>query len=255
MTEPLSKLKPVALALIIFLSGCTPFRPSPNPVLDDKAGALARNIQSANSHIVTSKGTGWLRIRDGRHVEKTKIAWAAAFPNKLRLTFLLSGHPMATIIATGKKITILSHTGGKKPVTLNSGDPNLKSYVNVPVKLSEMIALLLGRFPVRPYHDAFFAPDDPTLSTVILAKSWQPVRQFLCFNKDGRLNEIRLVSGQEKPIYTLAVSGRSRFADTEIPCKINLAGEAHKQLFLHIKTFRANPEIKASVFRLTAKGS
>jgi len=160
-----SRLIYIAVLILIF-SGCAHRRPDTNPLLDKKAVFLANQARSFNQHIITSKGTGWIRIETKTKKDKFKIAWAAASPHKIRITFLLSGHPVETIIATGKKITFLSHTGEHAKYSYNSKDPNMEDYIHIPVKISEIISILLGRLPVKNFEDAWFSPSDTSLSVI-----------------------------------------------------------------------------------------
>lgn len=138
------------VAFILIISGCAQLSPNTNPLLDKKAFLQA---QSFNQHILASKGTGWLKLETQTKVDKFKIVWAAVFPNKIRITFLIFGHPIETIIATGEKITFFSHTGEHSKYSYYSKDPNMEDYIHVPVKMSEMILVLLGRFPVKLLHE------------------------------------------------------------------------------------------------------
>ncbi|HKL83348.1 MAG TPA: hypothetical protein VJ879_12610, partial [Desulfobacter sp.] len=72
---------------------------------DSHAEDIINHIQTFNAQISTSKGTGELMLTRGFRKEKYKIAWAAQAPNRLRMTLLISGHPVETIAATGQWVT------------------------------------------------------------------------------------------------------------------------------------------------------
>ena len=155
---------------LVFVSGCMPLRPQTDPAQDKKARRLASDILSLNSEIKASRGIGWVKLETGTRRDTFKIAWAAAFPNRLRITFLVSGHPFETIVATGKNVTFISHTNQHKPPTTLSSDPNLEKFIHLPVKLSGMVAILLGHIPLEKFDHAWFEPGDGSSSPLILTK-------------------------------------------------------------------------------------
>ena len=96
----------LAWILLALVSGCTPLRPQTDPGLDKKARGLANTVLSLNQEIESSKGTGWIEVKNDTRSAKFKIAWAASAPNRLRITFLAAGHPVETIVATGTHVTL-----------------------------------------------------------------------------------------------------------------------------------------------------
>jgi len=241
--------------VFLFLTGCNTLRPAPNALLDNKALRFANQAKSYNHHIVGSKGVGWIKIVDKSRIDKFKIAWAAVFPNKIRITFLLSGHPIETIIASGEKVTFLSHTGAHPLHTTHSKDPDLTSYIKVPVKLSEMILVLLGRFPIKPFDDVYFSPKDSSLSTLTLWQNWKGIVQHLSINEQGSLNGIKNTGPKEQLFYNMKIINFKTIDTQRIPARITLTDSQNRTLILKITSFNTNPAIKESVFRLTAKGS
>lgn len=236
---------------ILVLSGCALHRPDTNPLLDGKALFLANQARSFNQHIMASKGTGWIRLETKTQTDKFKIAWAAVSPNKIRITFLLSGHPVETIIATGEKVIFLSHTGKHSRYTSHSKDPNMKNYIHVPIKLSEMISILLGRLPVKRFDTAYFSPSDTSLSTLNLMHNWKGLTQSLFLNSTGRVEGLRTINSSGKILYEMTIT---EYRDTDfgsIPVKIEIKDTDDRKLTLVITDFQPNPPIKESVFRLT----
>ncbi|MCD4721256.1 MAG: hypothetical protein K8S13_15555 [Desulfobacula sp.] len=236
---------------ILILSGCAQFRPDTNPILDKKAFFLANQARSFNQHIVTSKGTGWIRLETKTKTDRFKIAWAAVSPNKIRITFLLSGHPVETIIATGKKITFISHTGEHSKYSYNSKDPNMEDYIHVPVKMSEMISILLGRLPVKNFDDAYFSPSDTSLSTITLRQNWKGLAQSLHVNSKKRIDSLKTTDLSEKLLYEMTITKYKNNDFGTIPVKIEIKDNDNRKLTLEITNFLPNPPIKESVFQLT----
>lgn len=150
--------------LLILVTGCSPLRPQTDPALDKRALVLANSVLSLNQDITASKGVGWVEINADTLTTRFKIAWAAMRPNRLRITFLVAGHPVETIVATGTRVTFISHTGEHPPHTTFSSDPDLKKYLDIPIKLSGLISILLGHIPLEKFDHAWFKPDDTDFS-------------------------------------------------------------------------------------------
>jgi outer membrane lipoprotein-sorting protein len=244
----------VLIFMITFIfSGCSSLRPETDPLLDKKAIALSNKIRFFNQNIIASKGTGWVRIETKKEIKKFRIAWASIFPNKIRITFLVSGHPLETIIATGKTITFFSHTGEHSKYTYNSTNPNMEDYINVPVKMSEMVSLLLGRFPIKDFDDAWFSPLDSSLSTITLKKNWDSLTH-LHFDNDEKLDTIQVKDSSGKLLYEMSIIKYKDYNFGTIPVKIQIKDKNSQKLTLEITSFTPNPKIKESVFHLTESG-
>jgi hypothetical protein len=239
---------------MLILSGCASIRPDINPLLDQKAAVLSHQAKSFNQHILTSKGTGWARLETKTRTDKYRIAWAAVFPNKIRITFLLSGLPVETIVTNGKKIIFVSHTRAHAKYSYTSKDPDMEDYIRVPVKLSEMISLLLGRLPVKDFDDAYFSASDSSLSTITLKQDWKGIKQTLHFNDREKVNALKSTNPAGKILYEIALIKYTAYAFGDIPTKIEIKDMANNRLIIDIERFMPNSPIKESVFRLTESG-
>lgn len=240
--------------LILVISGCSPLRPATDPLQDKQAFFLATRARAFNQDITASKGTGWARLETQTKTETFKIAWAAVFPDKIRITFLLSGLPVETIISTGETITFLSHTGKHSKQLYHSKDPDMMNYIKVRVKMSEIILVLLGRFPLQPFDDAYFSPLDSSLSTITLKqKERSMAAQYLHF--DGtRINGLKSMDNAGKMLYEMTILNYQTHDFGDIPATIEIKDPDNRKLMLELTGFQPNPPVKESVFRLTEPG-
>lgn len=241
------------LAVALLLGGCAIQRPETDPTLDLEAASIVQNIRRFNSDITSSKGSGWARVTTAGKSVKYRIAWAAVFPDKLRFTLLLSGVPVETVIANGQTISFISHTGEHKNYTFNSTDPDFKSYMDVPVKASQMICLLLARLPLMKFDDVYFSPEDPALSNVTLSKKWKSAFQVLTIDSKKMPVLIQNHDGTEL-ISTLRIKAYKDFDQRRIPAGLEFT-DSRSGIQVTVTRFVVNPEIKESVFRLTPNGS
>lgn len=241
--------------LILIMTGCGQMRPHTDPALDSKAFKIANQARSFNQYIVQSKGTGWISLETKTETNTFKLAWAAVFPNKIRVTFLLSGLAFETIIANKKSVTFFSHTGKHSKYTYQSDDLNMEDYVHVPIKMSELILVLLGRLPIRNFNDAYFSPKDSSLSTIILTHKNNGLTQTLHIGDKKQINELTSISSFGSLLYEITIKGYKNITSGNIPYKIVIKDKNFKKMTLYITKFLANPPIKNSVFQLTQPGS
>ncbi len=243
------------VCLLSILQGCASHRPETNPILDKQALHLSKQAESFNEHITACKGTAWATLETGTKHEKFKIAWAVVFPNKIRITFLISANPIETIIATGEKITFISHRGQHSRHSYKSKDPDMEKYIHVPIKMSEMILILLSRFPVKAFDDAYFAPWDPSLSTIVLKQKWRGTKQHLHYNDKKNIDSIWLEDYTGQLVYKTMIREYKKYGSDNIPAILEIKDNNNRKLTLEITNFIANPTIKESIFELTEDGS
>ncbi len=243
------------LVFLSFLfSGCAKLRPKTDPELDIAAKGIAAQAKSLNQQILTSKGVGWVTIKTADETTKYRMAWAVIFPNKIRLTFMLMGVPVETIIGTKKTITFFSHTGEHSKHVVEANDQTLESYIHVPVKMSEIIAILLGRLPIKHYDDAYFPLSDISRSIITLHQKRNGPTQQLFVDKDQKVNRIFSTDITGSPIYNYTINHSTSFDFGQIPSEIVIKDNKNQRLILTITRFVANPEVKETAFVLTEQG-
>ncbi len=235
----------------MILSGCMPLRPTTDPLMDQKAFSLSNEMRSFNRHITASRGKGWAKLETPGKTDRYRMAWAAVFPDKIRITFLLSGNPVETVISTGEKISFISHTGKHDLYISDSKDPDLKDYLEVPVKMSELISILLGRFPLMNFDDAYFSPLDSSPAVIITRQKEKGQTQHLNFNSDGKISRIQSMDSFGKPLYEIHVLEYKTHGSDDIPIKLQIKDRENRMLTLDISDFEPNPIIKDAVFQLT----
>jgi hypothetical protein len=241
--------------LLILVTGCSPLRPQTDPALDKRALILANSVLSLNQDITASKGIGWVEVHADTLTTRFKIAWAAMAPNRLRITFLVAGHPVETIVATGTRVTFISHTREHPPHTTFSSDPNLKKYLDIPIKLSGLISILLGQIPLEKFDHAWFKPDDTDFFSIILAQNWTSTVQHLHIDKVGQLQQLVLLDKANIPRYDITYLDYQAHGPSLIPATLSVRDATGRKIHLTLTRFIPNPPIKESVFRLTESGS
>ena len=252
----LSPEKALLFFLCIILSGCGMPRPETSPADDQRAMALVEKLDRQNSDILSSKGKGSLLIRSKGKRFRYKAAWAAQYPNRVRMTFLSSGIPVETVISDGKRVTFISHTGRHNTYIMADPDPDLKPVLEIPIRLSQVIRLLLGRPPLKPFNDAYFIPQpDSAAPQAVLRNSQTGQAQIVETGTDGRLKAIRQLNYSGKPVLSVLVLDYRQFEKKQIPALINVTATLEESMDLEIDYFIENPSLKEHLFQLTETGS
>lgn len=242
----------LCLIFVFFIAGCAAPRPQTDPVRDKKANNIVMSWLSKNSHVKTSKGLGWAKIETPKATNNYRIAWAAVYPDKLRITFMLMGMPAETIIATGEKVIFFSHTQEHATHHVYEKDPNLDSYIQVPVHLSEIIAVLSGRLPIKEFDDVYFSPfDDSDKTLVLFRKQKGPVQHITLAENSPQIKNIISTNSQGESVYQFNIHAQASYDFGSIPSKMRVTDNNNQTLTLTISRFIANPEVKESVFELT----
>ena len=246
-------LQASALLFFIFFWGCAAVTPRPDSSDAQRAKALITRAKEMNAAVATSKGTARLTLAEGHRKQRYKMAWAAQSPRRLRLTLLMSGHPIETIAASGDWVKFVSHTGRHKPHSAVSVDPDLEPYINIPVRLSEMISLLLGQVPVRPFDRAWTLPDQTRL--VMASKQFTSHIQEIRFDDQGRVTRYRLLDKDNALVYGIWYNDFKPFGEHVLPGALTIADRSGRTLDLTVSTLIPNAPVKESIFRLTGAGS
>lgn len=272
----------LVIASTIF-SGCAVLNFLKPEVQDLKAMHIVKELQNRNRTLKTSKGTGWITLAGNKKTQKFRMAWAASFPDKIRITLLSAGHPMETIAADGNKLTIVSHTGSHPPHTINSSNPSLKHIISIPVTIQDIITLLCGRIPLGEFDSAHFfslpkpadtniRPENPfkidttgtegqkgtahnlklqSCQMLILKKKWSGKTRKLFMDDAWNVFGLYIMDQDKTPCLSVLYDEYSQFNEFTIPSKININERSGFRMNLEITGYQANIPIKQSVFTLT----
>lgn len=241
------------LFLIITISGCAGLRPQTPPLLDAEAMQIATHAHQTNKDISTSKGIGWITLSSNDTATRFRLVWAAASPNRLRASFMMSGHPVETIVGTGTSLTFVSHTGQHDEYTIYSADPDLDSYINIDIKLSDIVSMLLGHLPIREFNDAYFDPTDKSLSTIYLGSDSDAPAQRLVLNHNREVAGISYTDYSGDSFLDIKILKHAPHGSKKVPSILEIRDRNKNIMYLEIIRFIPDAEVKGSAFRLTEK--
>lgn len=241
------------VVVLVWLSGCGIPKPQTDPSLDAAARRSAEAVSSLNRDIQTSKGTGRLRLETKEGGQTFQMAWAAKAPDRVRLTLTALASPVETIVADGKEVTFVSHTGRHRPHTTASGDPDLEPYTGVPLSLSDMVCLLLGQIPVQRYNDAWHVSED--VSLIQLHKRFTSRFQELILGPDQPLKALRMKDRHGGIRYEIRYHSFETIDNRQIPVDLTITDGKGQLARMTIMRFLPDAPVNTSVFQLTPMGS
>ncbi|MBF0467723.1 MAG: hypothetical protein HQK61_02375 [Desulfamplus sp.] len=226
-----------------------------NSTETNEALKVLQQIKSINKEIKTCKGSGWITIADTQQTTKFRMAWAASFPDKIRLTLLSAGHPVETILADGKTVTFISHTGKHNTKKVNSKNPSLKEVVSIPVKMQDILSIFAGRVPVGKFDIATIAQvTDSAQSTdtmLILKKRWNGESQNIVIGPQNKILGFSLIDEHRKLIHSVFNQQYKNFDSFSIPAKVKVRDNEGRAIDFEITSYQPNIQIRPDMFVLT----
>jgi outer membrane lipoprotein-sorting protein len=256
--HPVYKLFYYFLFLFIlssFISGCMSKRPKTDPAMDQKALAILADARSAGSRISAVHGKGWVQFETEKINDRYRIVWAAVYPDKIRLTLLLYASPVETIIFKEEQLRFLSHTGAHKLHTRKSKNPNLEVYIGIPIRMAELISILLGRLPITGGDDIYFSPDDSSddssLSNIVIRDESNARAMHISLNPEKKISRIQFRHSAGQLYYEVLIQKYKSFPFGDIPVQIEVRDVKKRKLFIDITDFEPQTTIKDQVFQLT----
>lgn len=254
MNRPANAFLLISLTLIwVFISGCATKSGTPEATFE--ALKQTRDILSFNSNIRTTKGRARIAVFTSDKNDAYQIAWAAAFPDRLRITFLLSGTPIETLATDGSRISIISHTGQHAPYHFSDENPDMDRFVHVPVLLSEVIRILSGRSPIQDIEKAALVSTSSQGKTYSVKLSDRQGDALLELDRGGRMISLKKKDLLGDMVYHLKILKTRRFDASEVPALIEITDRYKRKLKLDITFLNINPLLKDAIFKLTPEGS
>ncbi len=243
------------LLWVCLVSGCA-LLPGRQPERETKAEQSAQHVRQMNRDLLTSRGTGNLSLtRDGK-TETHRVAWVAQWPCCLRMTLLSSGIPVETIAADGKSLTFVSHVGKHAPHTMNQPNPSLQAILSLPVKLSDIIALLTGKVPLKAGGEVSLHTGEESTFHLIFKNWWGKPFQKIVLNGAHQVTQYWRLSSKGSPEIKLSFHQFSQFEGYPIAQQTVFTDSHDRRLTFQITSFTPNIPIKNKrrLFHLTESG-
>jgi len=241
----------VLFVFFLTLAGCSTLFQTARPVSPEIQNVLGE-IQSANASLYSSKGIGMLEVWANGNHDKYRMAWIGEMPRNMRISLLdISGRPFMTLSHDGENLYGVSHFKDEFHKVRDS-NPTLNRLSDLPIHFQDILTLLMGRIPLKPFRSAELSPPDSQGGrTLTFTDGWGNVTQKLFLNPANEpvhSYEIHDDSGQ----YLYRVDrDHFRLQDNfSVPFTIAAMG-TRSGFRLTIDQYWANATIKPGTFILT----
>lgn len=246
----------VAIFFLMIVSGCSLTNPSYiHSAETNEALTVLQQIEKINKDIKTCKGSGWITISKQEESKKFRMAWAASFPGMIRLTLLSAGHPVETVIADGKSVIFVSHTGKHKTKKINSSNPSLKDIVSIPVTIHDILSIFAGQVPINKFDTANIAQltysGKLTDTMLILKKRWNGQTQHIVLTPENKVVSFSLINENRELIHSVFNNQFRTFDNFSIPVKVSVMDNENRKIDFEITSYQPNIPIKPDMFILT----
>lgn len=242
------------LLAFLTLNGCAGFFVKPPPLSFEAAQALALLEKQKHSRLESFKGLGRVVLQAGAARRTISLAWLVQLPNKMRFEVLTpTGHSLLTVAADGRYIYFLPHAAFGRLQKHRAKNINLERIIGVPVKKDDLLALLAGSFPVRPYDSVQLSGDHRNGYVLDLKKRWRGVVERIYF--DGTIEtpyKVELLGGWNDEILCSATIRDWQQTDGfKVPREIILEDGDDLAVKVVIRRYWVETDIAAEQFVLT----
>lgn len=242
----------MAVALIVaaaLLSGCGLFsRPETDPAAQS---ALVR-LQNHNAGLTRFKSIGRLTLQEqGKTIQSYRVAAAGKLPGKLRIDLLAPvGGSAASLASDSHSLFVMRHAKREFhqwPV----GNGSLDRFANLPLRISDLLALMTGRIPLEKDRFPLLDADhDGRPAGFRLTDRRGRMRQKITLDEAGRpVSAVWWAAGGQESM-TVAFNGMHLVEGFALPRRIDLRGADEQLLVITLDRYMANPVVADALFVL-----
>lgn len=245
MQRPLLLL--ISIVIMPLFSACALFTPEPRFTADSAKEQLM-HINRLNDGVSTFKGTGSVVITEKGRSQRFRIAWVGASPDLLRMEILTSATPLESLAYDGTYLQLISHVDNHSPFTKKMKNPSLESATDIPMTLTEIHALLSGKFAVGPFKTARMLTQDEGPSTLVLRPD-RNRKKTITLDKELLPSRVMITEGNEL-VYDLRLARKTTPAGFNQYGAIDLTSGSGNTIAIRIERMVVNPPIEDGTFTL-----
>jgi len=243
---------------VIFLAGCGSISRQPEDSLESAAMADARVVLSIlrnqNRMLKNFKGIGKIKVRQDQKTRiDERIAWVASETAKLNIAVLVSGHPAIKMASDGEWFYYYETREGKPFYKkFSASDANLKQITAIPIKISDIIALLAGRVPLREHHTAVLERSASGKSYVLVLKRrwWGVTEKIFLDETKSKVHQTEFYNRSGSLIYLARFDEMQSIDGYRVPALLSISNGDGIDLELVVNRYWADVDVSASMFVL-----
>lgn len=235
------------LSASFLFPGCaTTVKEKPSPS-DPRTLAVLKQIEEQNAGIKTFNGQGAINITEPSKISSYRLAWAGAFPDRIRLIILFSGKPVETVVSDGEHLYLKSHTGAHSTITRNKKNPSLEPYISLPLTTNQITCYLSGRIPIPEYQKVHLDKrDDNKGSVLTFYKNEKTVIQRIFLDQNNQILSYEITLN-EKTSYQVNLEKSGNGDGFLFPTTITVV-QGDRLYLIRVERTTPNPELAPETF-------
>ncbi|MGD9302525.1 MAG: DUF4292 domain-containing protein [Desulfobacterales bacterium] len=247
---------------VLLIAGCGSLGASVSRQPEDSLEAAARAeaqmvisiLNSQNHGLKNFKGLGKITVRQNQATRvDERIAWIASETAKLNIAVLVGGHPAIKMASDGKWFYYYEAREGRpfyKKVP--ASDANLKRVITIPIKTSDIIALLAGRVPLREHHSAILESAASGQGYVLVLKRrwWGVTEKIYLDETKSRVHQTEFYNRSGSLVYLARFDEMQTVKGYRVPALVSITDGDGIELKLVIYRYWADVDVSESMFVL-----
>ena len=241
----------LAAVLLFMMPGCAPRKaPPPLPALPPVAAdALLQQVETCGADVTSLRGLAKVRLVNGGKTVNVRQAILAGYPDRLRTETLSPfGSPLLVLASDGQNLDALLPGEGRFLHGPASAE-NLRRFSRLPLRLTDLVGLLLYRPPLFPWEEMRGGSGDAGSRYRLFLDGPAARRQVFSFAADLQLTGAAYYDGKE----LLLEIGYGDFgpAPTPFPRQAELQLPGHGVTArIHFEEVELNVDLPAALFHL-----
>lgn len=242
---------------LLFLFACAGLRKAPViippaeglPVASD----VIEQLKQQNRTLKTFKGIGTVRLDQKGIRQSFRMAWTGARPTKFHIIIQNAfGQPALNLAGDGEYLYFFSFDRKPEFFKKQSSNPNLNSFISVPIKVDEVLSFLSGRTPIYKYDHAILEKSAANDGFVlILKKRWLGLRQKIYLNNDKEVYKVDTFDIKGALAYRAELNRFQTVNGYTLPFQIVLSTADGNRFQLNVDRYWADVSVSPEMFVLT----
>ena len=221
------------------------------------AQSVFLSLKNRNQALKSFKGIGKLTLRENNRVTvDERAAWICSQPAKLSMALMAGGQPVVRIASDGEWLYYRGYADNQMEFRkFRTSDPSLDKLIAVPLKTSDVIALLAGRIPHPEYYSAVFTKNDHTDEYILLLVQWSGKYKKVFLSADGAdIRKIEYYSFGDVWLFTVNFNEMQLVKGYRVPRSISIIDDTGEIFRLRIDRYIADAMVSPSMFVLKPAG-